>query len=110
MAEFAFADERHPCPLQLSLALLGGRWRTLILHHVGQGRHRFGELGRAVDGISERMLARELKELVRLGFLEREAFAEVPPRTAYRLTELGREARSALEPLRRWGLKFKVEA
>lgn len=109
MAVFSHGEETRSCPLQLGLALLGGRWRALILHHVGLGVTRFGALKRAIDGISERMLARELKELVRLGFLTRTDHAEVPPRTDYQLTALGREARDALEPLRRWGKRFKVD-
>lgn len=109
MPRFHFDGEDHPCPLQLGLAVLGGRWRALILYRVGLGCQRFGALRRAIDGISERMLARELKELVRLGFLEREVFAAVPPHTEYRLTPLGREAREALEPLRRWGRRFRAE-
>lgn len=106
---FRFDGEDHPCPLQLGLAVLGGRWRALILYRVGLGCHRFGELRRAIAGISERMLARELKELTRLGFLERQVFAAVPLHTEYRLTPLGEEAREALEPLRRWGRRFKVD-
>lgn len=66
-------------------------------------------LKRAIDGLCERMMARELKELVWLGFLTRTDHAEVPPRIDCRPAALGREASDALEPFRRWGKRFNVD-
>ena len=108
MARFAHASHDYPCPLQLAINLSGGRWRSLLIHHIGHGIDRFGALRRRIDGISERMLAQELRVLVEMGLVEKEIFPEMPPRTAYRLTADGRELMEAMEPLRRWGKRYRV--
>ena len=109
MAEFVHNQTTASCPLQLAITMIQGRWRALILHHVGNGVDRFGILKRAIDGISERMLAQELRALQDLGFVEKTIFPEMPPRTAYKLTEDGWALHEALQPMRRWGKRYKVE-
>jgi DNA-binding HxlR family transcriptional regulator len=107
MACFAKDNFVFSCPLQLALHLAGGRWRALIVYRVGRGISRFGELRTAIEGISARMLAQELKALRDLGYIDRKVFAEVPPRTEYTLTREGKKLFEALEPLRKWGLRYK---
>lgn len=74
-----------------------------VLSH--QGTKRFGELRRAVTGISEKMLIQELKELELDGIIGRKDFKEVPPRVEYSLTALGIELGEATQPLCDWGAK-----
>ena len=110
MARFVKHELDFSCPLQLAIHLAGGRWRTLIIYRIGKGIRRFGELKLAVDGISVRVLAQELKTLREFGFIDRKVFAEVPPRTEYTLTRDGQALFQALDPLRRWGMRYKKAA
>jgi DNA-binding HxlR family transcriptional regulator len=71
------------------LARVGDKWSVYVIHLLGQRTMRFSELRRSVDGISQRMLTVTLRGLERDGLVEREIFAEVPPRVQYSLTPMG---------------------
>jgi DNA-binding HxlR family transcriptional regulator len=71
--------------------LTGARWTVPVLVTLEAGRMRFGEIARDVGGVAQKQLAATLKELERDGFVDRTAFATIPPRVEYELTELGRE-------------------
>jgi DNA-binding HxlR family transcriptional regulator len=96
----------YSCGLEAALAVIGGKWKFLILWTLSnQGAKRFGELRRAVAGISEKMLIQELKELELDGIVARKDFKEVPPRVEYSLTTFGIELGEATRPLCAWGTK-----
>ncbi|TGE14108.1 winged helix-turn-helix transcriptional regulator [Hymenobacter elongatus] len=80
------------CPVRTTLELVGGKWRLLVLHQLGAGPLRFGELRRALPGISEKMLVQELRLLTDAGLTQRHNYGEVPPRVEYELTDTGRAA------------------
>ncbi|MFI6416794.1 winged helix-turn-helix transcriptional regulator [Streptomyces sp. NPDC050842] len=82
---------------------MGGKWKGLILFALGEGPVRFGELRRAVPGISERMLILQLREMESSGLVHREVYHQVPPKVEYSLTEFGRSLNSAMAPLGAWG-------
>ena len=84
------------CPAEITLSVIGGRWKTLLLYHLFQGVKRFSELQRALTGITQKMLTQQLREMERDGLVTREIFAEVPPRVEYALTDLGS---SLIEPI-----------
>jgi DNA-binding HxlR family transcriptional regulator len=83
--------------------IVGGKWKALILWALKERTHRFGELRRAVPGISEKMLAQQLRELQGNGIVRRAEYDEVPPRVEYSLTDAGRSLLEALLPLGDWG-------
>ena len=91
------------CGLDVALAVTGGKWKPLILFHLGGGVRRFGELRRLVTGISEKVLIQQLKELAADGILSRTDHREVPPRVDYAMTAFGRTLAMALMPLCAWG-------
>lgn len=95
----------YSCGLEASLAIIGGKWKCLILWGLGQNARRFGELRRIVVGISEKMLIQELKEMELDGIVKRTDFHEVPPRVEYSLTRFGVELQEVLRPLCDWGTK-----
>lgn len=96
----------YTCGLEAALAVIGGKWKFMILWNLTQnGAIRFGELRRAVAGISEKVLIQELKEMQLDGIVARKDFREVPPRVEYSLTEFGRELAEATKPLCAWGTK-----
>ncbi|MFE5325965.1 winged helix-turn-helix transcriptional regulator [Embleya sp. NPDC056575] len=87
-------------------ALLGKRWNGVILASLMNGPGRFAELGRAVSGISERMLSDRLAELGDAGLVSREVDSGPPLRVTYRLTPAGEALRPALEELGSWAEQF----
>jgi DNA-binding HxlR family transcriptional regulator len=89
--------------LEAALIVMGGKWKPLILFHLGHGKRRFGELRRLVAGVSEKMLIQQLRELQADGIVDRADFKEVPPKVEYSLTPLGFTLADALHPLCEWG-------
>lgn len=90
------------CPCRSMLDLLANKWSALAIGALEGGALRFGELKRALPGVSPKVLSATLKRLEDAGLLHREAFAEVPVRVEYSLTELGTSAAVPLGHLRSW--------
>jgi DNA-binding HxlR family transcriptional regulator len=95
----------YHCGLEAALDVIGGKWKPLILWHLQTERRRFGELKRLVQGISEKVLIQQLRELESDGIIHRKAYPEIPPRVEYSLTPFGVSLKEALTPLCRWGSK-----
>ncbi|MFH8614487.1 winged helix-turn-helix transcriptional regulator [Streptomyces sp. NPDC017979] len=96
-------QRKYTCGLDAAITVMGGKWKGLILFYLADGPLRFGQLRRAVEGISERMLILQLKEMEHSGLIHREEFPQVPPKVEYSLTEFGRSLNAALAPLGAWG-------
>ena len=78
------------CPVEVTLSVIGGKWKPLILWHLYQGRvRRFLELQRMIPGITRKMLTQHLRELERDGVVARQIFDEMPLRVEYSLTKYG---------------------
>jgi DNA-binding HxlR family transcriptional regulator len=77
---------QYTCGLDAAMDVIGGKWKALILWALHAEELRFGELRRAVAGISEKMLIQQLRELESRGIVHREVFREVPPKVVYSLT------------------------
>ena len=90
------------CPTRVVLDHIMSKWGVLVLLALTDGTHRWGELRREVEGISEKMLASTLRTLEADGLVERTSYPEVPPRVEYSLTELGRELMERMMPLVQW--------
>jgi DNA-binding HxlR family transcriptional regulator len=92
-----------PCGLDVSLSIIGGKWKPLILFHVQGEPKRFAEVKRRVGGISEKVLIQQLRELVAMDVLVRRDHQRVPPMVDYSLTAFGETLVQALAPLCEWG-------
>lgn len=90
------------CPSRTVLDLIGGRWTVLLIGALEDGPQRFGQLERAAGGISAKVLTQVLRSLERDGLVARTLYPEIPPRTQYELTDLGRELVGPLRALRGW--------
>ena len=90
------------CPTRVVLDHVMSKWGVLVLLALGDGTHRWGELRRAVDGISEKMLAQTLRILESDGLVNRDAHPTIPPHVEYSLTPLGRDLVDHLLPLVEW--------
>ena len=95
----------NKCPVNFTLELIGGRWKTLILFNLQKKAMRFSELKRALPGITEKMLTQQLRELEADNLLTRTVYAEVPPRVEYSLTDLGKSLWPVMDNIAQWGLK-----
>ena len=92
------------CPILFTLDRIGGRWRLPIIYTLHlRGTLRFSELAKAIEGVSPRMLARELQELEAYGLITRAVYAQVPPRVEYALTAQGTALQPLLEAMAAWG-------
>lgn len=92
------------CPVEVTLDLIGGRWKPLILWHLKEGRVlRHGELRRLIPTITQKMLTQQLRQLENDGLVQRTQYAEVPPRVEYALTGYGRELQAMLDHFSAWG-------
>lgn len=101
--EIFTSDEN--CPVRKSLGLIGGKWRLLILFQINERVIRYGELKRAIPGISEKMLIQELNFLVKSKLVSKKAYAEMPPRVEYSLTKLGLKTLPIADNLANFGLE-----
>ena len=97
------ADIPFNCGLDAALAVIGGKWKPLVLYHLSRDVHRYGELRRAIGGVSDKVLIQQLKELERDEIIARHDFQEIPPKVEYSLTPFGQSLAVALGALCAWG-------
>jgi DNA-binding HxlR family transcriptional regulator len=102
------ARNNPKCPAEITLQVISGRWKTLILWHLFQGTKRFSELARAMDGITQKMLTQQLREMEKDGVVHRKVYPEVPPKVEYSLTPLGRSLKPVVATMCRWGAAHKL--
>ncbi len=95
------------CGLDVALAVMGGKWKPLILCHLRAGPQRFGDLRRLVAGISEKVLIQQLREMTAAGVLVRRDYRQVPPKVDYTITDFGMTLVGALMPLCEWGVEHR---
>lgn len=96
------------CPVKASLNLLSGKWTLMILFQINDKIMRYGELKRAIPGISEKMLIQELNMLVENKLVSKKAYPEIPPKVEYRLTKLGLKTLPIVDQLAQFGLENLV--
>ncbi|WP_425341057.1 winged helix-turn-helix transcriptional regulator [Agrobacterium larrymoorei] len=107
--ELIVAASNFVCGLDASLAVIGGKWKPLILFHLAHEARRYGDLRRAVGNVSDKMLIQQLKELEADGIVDRHDFKEIPPKVEYSLTPFGETLAEALRPLCAWGTQHMTE-
>ncbi len=102
------ATDEPVCGLDVALAVVGGKWKPLILYYLNSGSKRFGDLKRLVAGISEKVLIQHLRELAAAGVLIRHDYQQVPPMVDYTMTPFGMTLVQALMPLCEWGNEHRA--
>src|SRR6478735_6017538 len=96
--------QRSPaCWAELTLNVVGGRWKVPILFHLADGPMRFSELKRTIEGVTQKMLTQQLREMERDGVVSRKIYAQVPPKVEYSLTPMGKSLAPVVEAMCRWG-------
>jgi DNA-binding HxlR family transcriptional regulator len=97
-------SKRYHCPVELAVDVIGGKWRSVILSHLKEGVHRYGELRRRMPDVSEKMLTQRLRELEADGLVVRRDLGTTPPHVEYRLTDEGHSLAPVLQALYDWGV------
>ena len=96
---------RYSCPVEGTVDVIGGKWKSVIIYHLLDGKKRFNELKKLNTGITQRMLTLQLRELESDGIVNREVYPVVPPKVEYSLTEFGETLEPIVILMRDWGLK-----
>lgn len=91
------------CGVAKAIKIIGSKWTLLILHRLCSGKMRFGELQRALQGISPKTLSERLQELEQEGIISKKVFAEVPLHVEYSLTAKGISLRDIFQKIEDWG-------
>jgi len=94
------------CPVCRTAEIVCGKWTLLLIRDLSEGRSRFCELERSLQGISPRTLSLRLRALEEEGIVERDTFPEVPPRVEYQLTEKGRALLPIIDDMRAYGSRW----
>jgi DNA-binding HxlR family transcriptional regulator len=101
-------SNKSGCAVEVTLSVIGGVWKPIILFHLLAGKKRFMELGRIVPSATQRMLTLQLRELESDGIISRTVYPQVPPKVEYALTPLGKTLAPVLLSLREWGEHYKT--
>lgn len=96
---------RLTCEVETTLKVIGGRWKVLIIRELMAGVKRFGELQRALPGITQKMLTQQLREMEEDGIVHREIYAQIPPKVEYSLTPLGASLQPILYAMHEWAVQ-----
>lgn len=104
------ADELPACPVETTAALIGNKWRLIILRDLLEGTKRFGELKKSVTGISQKVLTSNLREMEERGLVARRVYPVVPPKVEYALTDMGMSLRPVIEAMWAWGERYQERA
>lgn len=103
-----FGTLHDDCPVRAALDIVRGRWKPSILYELKEGPLRYSELQRALPRISPQALTTQLKQLEADGLVMRDAYAEVPVRVEYRLSEFGSTLSNVMDSLESWGTSYLV--
>lgn len=98
------------CPVEMTLQLIGTKWKVLIVRDLLTGTKRFSELMRSLSGISQKVLTSNLRDMEKAGLVLRNIYPEVPPRVEYSLTETGWSLEPVLDSMKSWGTAYKESA
>ena len=100
-------EEMPACPVATTVALVGSKWKLLILRNLRQRPWRFNELRKDLNGISQKVLTDSLRSMEEDGIIIRTVYPEVPPRVEYSLSELGESMRGIIDEMEAFGISYQ---
>lgn len=101
-------DRKSGCAVEVTLSVIGGLWKPVILFHLLREKRRFMELTRLMPNTTQRMLTLQLRELEADGIVARHVYPQVPFKVEYELTPFGRTLAPVLVSLRQWGEEYQA--
>jgi DNA-binding HxlR family transcriptional regulator len=107
MPEFIFKGKKFHNPVELSLDIIGGKWKIPIIWRLKDDSKRYGELRRSLPKVTHKMLTQQLRQLEQAEIITRKVFPEIPPKVEYRLTLLGKSVIPVIDLLREWGEEYR---
>ena len=99
--------ELPACPVELTVGLIGDKWKILIIRDLLTGTKRFGELKKSLNSITQKVLTNKLREMEASGLVKRKVYPEVPPRVEYSLTDTGLSLKPILDSMVVWGNSYR---
>ena len=100
--------DKTNCPVVATIDMIGGKYKALILWHLVDSPHRFGELRRLIPQATQKMLTQQLRELEKDNLVIRTVYPVVPPKVEYRLSDLGKSIKPILDAMRKWGTDYMI--
>ena len=100
-------EEMPACPVATTVALIGSKWKLLIMRNLLARPWRFNELKKDLEGISQKVLTDSLRSMEADGIVTRTVYPEVPPRVEYALSDLGESMRPIMDAMAAWGTDYK---
>lgn len=102
-------NKTYRCPLEITIDLIGGKWKCVILWHLRKRTLRFSELKRRLPGVTQKMLTQQLRDLERNNLVIRKVYPVVPPKVEYSLTNESKDFVSILNSMYKWGILYSTE-
>lgn len=99
----------YTCPVAVTVDVIEGKWKGIVVYHLIEGPVRFNELRRLMPETTQRILTLQLRELERDGVVHREIYRQVPPKVEYSLTDFGRTLIPIINLMRSWGMEHERE-
>jgi DNA-binding HxlR family transcriptional regulator len=109
MKRYKLDGAYYYCPVDLTLHIVGGRWKGIVIWNLRDGVKRFSELKRILVTINDKMLSQVLKELETQGVVTRKVYEVVPPKVEYSLTKEGKKLLPIMQAMSDYGTKFEVK-
>lgn len=100
-------NELPACPVEITMGLIGDKWKVLIIRDLLTGTKRFGELKKSLNSITQKVLTNNLRQMEASGLIERKVYAEVPPKVEYSLTDTGISLKPILDSMVTWGNEYR---
>lgn len=100
-------EEMPACPVATTVALIGSKWKLLIIRNLMARPWRFNELKKDLEGVSQKVLTDSLRSMESDGIVTRTVYPEVPPRVEYALSPLGESMRPIIKAMELWGAEYK---
>lgn len=98
----------YTCCFELTMTVLSGKWKAIIVYHIAQAEvMRFSEIRKSMNGITERMLTKQLRELEADEIISRHIYNQIPPKVEYRLTDIGAKLIPILNCMKDWGSEYE---
>ena len=95
------------CPIEITMGLIGDKWKVLIIRDLLTGTKRFGELKKSLSGITQKVLTNNLRQMESSGLIVREVYAEVPPKVEYSLSDTGFSLKPILDSMVEWRNEYR---
>ncbi|HAQ38743.1 MAG TPA: helix-turn-helix domain-containing protein [Saprospiraceae bacterium] len=108
MKRYKLNGTYYYCPVDLTLQIIGGRWKGIVIWNLRDKKLRFGELKKVLVTINDKMLSQVLKELEMQGVISRKVFEVVPPKVEYNLTDEGKKLLPIMQAMNDYGQGFEV--